>query len=82
MEPGDWGSKDVQWSIQPHMYKYLSANAWDYAFAIGPLNHGDTNEIKEMLHTIHGCLRPGGKMVGLVKPANWAHLKVDPWRES
>ena len=82
MEPGDWGNKDVQWSIQPHMYKYFNDNVWDYAFAIGPLNHGDTNEIEEMLNTIHGCLRPGGRLIGLVKPANWAHLKVDPWRES
>ena len=82
MEPGDWGSKDLQWNIMDHIGKYLEDNKWDWLLAIGPLNHGDTHEIEEMLTTMHGCLRPGGKLVGLVKPANWAHLKVDPWREN
>ena len=82
IEPGDWGSKDLQWDIMGHIYKYVEDNKWDWLLAIGPLNHGDTNEITEMLTTMHGCLKPGGKLVCLVKPANWAHLKVDPWREN
>ena len=82
MEPGDWGNGDVQWNIMDHLVKYFDDHTFDFIFAIGPFNHGDTYEIEEMLTTLHGLLKIDGQMLCLVKPANWSHLKVDPWAES
>jgi len=81
IEPGDWGSADLRWSLG-EAGNMMCNNTFDYIVAIGPLNHGDTYEIDDMLGTIHGLLKPGGELIALVKPANWAHIKVDPWREN
>lgn len=89
-DPGDWGGADVQWGLpgcgtigakQP-VNHYIADNSVDAIFAIGPANHGDTTEIEEMFSTLHGLLKPRGLLYCLVKPANWAHLQVDPWREN
>ena len=81
IEPGTWGNGDLRWSLREAVHK-LKDGSFDFITAIGPLNHGDTQEIDEMITTMHGLLKPGGKLIALVKPANWGHIDVDPWREN